>query len=356
MRPTMTDVARAANASLKTVSRVVNREQGVSPHTAARVEEAIRSLGFQRNDLARALRRGQRSRTVGLVIEDVSNPFYSAIARGVEDEVSRHGLLVIAGSSDEDPGRERKMLQLLCERRVDGLLVVPAGDDHRYLLPELALGTPIVFIDRPPRRIEADVILLDNVGGARRATRHLIAHGHRRIALVGDALRIFTAAQRLRGYRQALRAAGIPLDEALVRLDCHGAAAAELAVRGLLGLPEPPTALFTCNNRITTGALHAVSDLARPPALVGFDDLELAPVLSPPVSVVSYDSVELGRQSARLLCARLAGVDCPPRRIVLATTLVERGSGETMPWADGASGPKRPDLRAQRPVPEVVCR
>src|SRR5262249_46866086 len=157
----------AARVSLKTVSRVVNGEPSVSPATAARVEAAIAELGFRRNDLARALRRGQVSRTLGLVIEDVSNPFYSAIARGVEEDVRRGGPLVIPVSSDGDPERERPLCRLLIERGVDGLLVVPAGDDHRYLLPEMRAGTPVAFLDRPPRQIDADVILLDNVGGAR---------------------------------------------------------------------------------------------------------------------------------------------------------------------------------------------
>jgi len=149
----MADVARRAAVSIKTVSRVVNEEPGVRPETAALVDEAIERLGFHRNDVARALRRGQRSRTLGLVIEDVSNPFYSAITRGVEEVARRRGLLVITGSSDEEPDRERELIRTLCERRVDGLLIVPAGDDHRYLIPELELGMRAIFIDRPPGRL-----------------------------------------------------------------------------------------------------------------------------------------------------------------------------------------------------------
>src|SRR6266496_1441188 len=149
-RPTMTDVAAAAGVSLKTVSRVVNAEPGVTPETAARVRGAIEQLGFRRNDVARALRRGQRFRMLGLVIEDVANPFYSAIARGAEEVTRERGLLLITGSSDEDPARERELVRLFCERRVDGLLMVPAADDHRYLFPELRVGLHVVFIDRPP--------------------------------------------------------------------------------------------------------------------------------------------------------------------------------------------------------------
>jgi len=324
----MTDVAVAAHVSLKTVSRVVNGEPGVSPATSDRVNAAIAALGYQRNALARALRPGQVSHTLGLVIGDVANPFYSAIARGVEEAVRGRSLLVIAGSSDEDPERERTLVQLLCERRVDGLLVVPAADDHRYLLPEVRVGTPIVFLDRPPGHVDADTILLDNVGGARAAVEHLLGRGHRRIGVIGDAPQIYTAVERLRGYRDALAAHGIPFDEDLVRLGSHDATTAEAAARELLALPSPPSALFTANNRITTGALRATWGGRRPVALVGFDDLELAELLPVPVTVVAYDAAELGRRGAELLCRRLDGYDGPAERQVLRTQLVTRGSGE----------------------------
>ena len=331
MRPTMMDVAQAACVSLKTVSRVVNREQGVRTTTLRSVQEAIQELGYSRNEHARVLRQNRASRMLGLVTRDVSNPFYSAIARGVEEEVRDRALLVIAGSSDEDAERERALLEVLCERRVGGLIVAPTGSDHSFLAPELALGTPITFIDRPPWRLAADSILLDNVGGARDAVEHLLAHGHRRVALVGDLPEVFTTSERVRGYQTALRAAGLPVDEALVRLGCHDTRSAEAATRELLSLPEPPTAVFAGNNRITFGVLRALAGRARPPALVGFDDFELAPLLSPPVTVVAYDAVELGRQAARLICERLAGASGPPRQIVVSTEVVPRGSGEVGP-------------------------
>ena len=322
----MQDVAHLARVSLKTVSRVVNDEPGVTPATSERVHEAIATLGFRRNDVARALRQGQVSRTLGLVIEDVSNPFYSAITRGVEEETRARRFLVIAGSSDEDPDRERLLLALLCERRVDGLLIVPAGNDHRYLLPELEHGTPAVFIDRPPGRIKADAILLDNVGGARRAVEHLLAHGHRRIAIVADSPTIWTAAERYRGFRQAHAAIGIGVDPDLVHLGAHNPLDAEVAVRQLLALRSPPTALFAGNNLITTGAMRALA--GHGVAVVGFDDVELAEMLRPPLTTVSYDAAELGRRAARLLWQRLSGDHRPPQRVVLPTRLVPRGSGE----------------------------
>src|SRR5262249_14099924 len=165
---------------------------------------AIEQLGFRRNYVAHALRRGQRFRMLGLVIEDLANPFYSAIARGVEEATRQRGQLLITGSSDEDPERERELALLLCERRVDGLLIVPAGDDHRYLLPELRAGMPAVFVDRPPGNIDADAVLLDNAGGAQAATEHLLRRGHRRIAMVVDRMTIHTQRERWRGFCDAL--------------------------------------------------------------------------------------------------------------------------------------------------------
>jgi LacI family transcriptional regulator len=193
------------------------------------------------------------------------------------------------------------------------------------------LGTPTVFIDRPPGLIEADVVLLDNVGGARQAVEHLVEHGHERIAMVGDESDIFTTVERLRGYREALAWAGIAADESLVRLGAHNTAAAQRAVEQLLSLPKPPTAFFTGNNRITVGALRALAPRNGSIALVGFDDLELAELLARPTTVAAYDAAALGRMAAELLAQRLGGDTSPAQRIVLPVTLIARGSGEVRP-------------------------
>jgi LacI family transcriptional regulator len=328
----MRDVAGTAGVSLKTVSRVVNGEPGVRSDTQARVEAAIARLGFARNDLARSLRHG-RANALGLVIEDVANPFYSAIVRAVEDVARARGHLLITGSCEEDHDRERQLVLRLLRRAVDALLVVPASGDHRYLLPELSAGTPIVFLDRPPRGLDADTVLLDNVGGARMAVAHLVAHGHRRIAFVGDAPALFTAGERLGGYRAALRDAGLAADPALERVGSHDTDTAEAAVRELLALPAArrPTALFAANNRNTVGALRALGTAAGTPALVGFDDFELADMLARPVTVVRHAPEEMGRLAAALAYERLDGLDGLPRRRTIACELVARGSGEVAP-------------------------
>jgi LacI family transcriptional regulator len=324
-RPTMTDVAAVAGVSLKTVSRVVNAERGVTAETEARVREAIEQLGFRRNYVARALRRGQRLRMLGLVIEDVANPFYSAIARGVEEVTRELDLLLIAGSSDENPVRERELVQLFCERRIDGLLIVPAGDDHRYLLPELRLGLHAVFIDRPPGDIEADAVLLDNLGGAQAAAEYLLCRGHRRIAIVVDHMSIFTQRERWRGFCDALAAAGAPIEQHLVRFGVHDAATAEQVTEELLSIGNPPTAIFAANNRIAIGVLRALATREVDVDVVGFDDLELAELLAQPLTTVSYDAADLGRKAAELLAERLEGDERPPQRVVLPTMLVIRG-------------------------------
>jgi LacI family transcriptional regulator len=328
-RPTMVDVARVAGVSLKTVSRVINHEPGVRPETGARVKEAVETLGYRANDIARNLRRGRASASIGLTIEDVRNPFYSSIAKAVEEVARRHGYVVIIANSDEDPASERAAVGTLLERRVGGLLIVPAGRDHAYLKEEVGLGTPVVFIDRPADSIKADEILLDNGGGARQATEHLLAQGHRRIGLVGDPPSIHTIAERLAGYQASLERAGILVDESLIRVGVHDVRHAEAAVRELLAIENPPTAIFATNNRACIGALHALRATEARTALVGFDDFELADLLE--VTVVRHDPHELGRRAAELLFARLAGDERPPQRIVLPTELVTRGSGEVRP-------------------------
>jgi LacI family transcriptional regulator len=330
-RPTMRDVAVLAGVSLKTVSRVINDEPGVASATAARVSDAIAELGFQRNDLARSLRQGVTSSTLGLVIEDVANPFYSAIAQAVESAARERGYLLITTSCEEDPERERALVQALLRRRVDALLLVPASRDHAYLARETAGGTPVVFLDRPPVGLDADCVLLDNHGGARAAVEHLLARGHDRVAIIGDPPELYTAAERLAGYEQALTGAGVQSRDELIRLGTHDTAQAEAAVRELLELPPDrrPTAFFAGNNRNAVGALRALRHAEHRAALVGFDDFELADLLA--VTVVRHDSQQMGARAAALAFDRLAAGEHPTCTAVLPTELVIRGSGEIPP-------------------------
>ncbi|GAA4028858.1 LacI family DNA-binding transcriptional regulator [Allokutzneria multivorans] len=327
----MSDVARLAGVSIKTVSRVVNDEAGVHPATAERVLAAIERLGFRRNLSARNLRRGSSTGTLGVILEDVGNPFYSVLTRAVEEVARTQGRQVLTGSSDEDPGRERELALEFCARRVDGLIVVPAGMQHGYLVPEMQAGMPVVFVDRPAGDVVADTVLVDNIGGTADAVKHLAAQGHQRIAFFGDAPDIFTASERLRGFREGCARSGVRYSEELVFMGPHTEAGVAALLERALGGPEPATAVVSGNNRITVHMLRALYGRPARPALVGFDDFELADLLNPPISVVQHDASMLGRAAAELLFARLEGDSSPPRRVVLPTRLVARGSGEVRP-------------------------
>ncbi len=329
-RPTLHDVARAARVSLITASRVVSGAPNVAAATRTRVEKVVRELGYRPNHLARTLRRGATSHTIGLVIEDIANPFYSGIVKAAEEVARERRCLVITASCEEDPDLEREVVGTLLQRRVDGLVLVPASSgNHWYLRAEVRLGTPIVFADRRPVGFSADSVVLDNVGGARLAVEHLLRQGHRRIGIVGDAPTMPTAEERRTGYQAALEAAGVPYDPQLVTMFSHDADQAKQAAKQLLELPDPPTAIFALNNRNCIGALRAVD--GRRMAVVGFDDHELFDLPSSRVTVVGYDLAELGRRSARLLFQRIDGDHSPPRSVVLPAYLICRGSGEVTP-------------------------
>ncbi len=326
----MRDVAAAAGVSLKTVSRVVNMEQGVRPETLQRVEEAIVALGFRRNIVAHSLRTGHQIGSIGLLVADLLNPFYSSVAKAVEGVAARHDAVIIIGSSGENPNRERELVLNLLHRPVDGMILVPVGNDHRYLEPERRRGAQIVFLDRSGGNIEADAVVLDNFGGAKRAVDHLIQRGHKRVGFVGDSIAVRTAAERLEGYKAALADAGIPYDPELVRLGSPAVELAETAAQQLLALEDRATAIFAANNRQCVGVLRAIRASQRLVAVVGFDDFELADLLPIPVSVVGFDPAEVGRAAAELLFSRMAGDARPPQRIVIPTRLIQRGSGEVM--------------------------
>jgi LacI family transcriptional regulator len=323
-RPTMNDVARTAGVSLKTVSRVVNGEPTVAPDLVARVRAAVETLGYRPHLGASLLRRNdRRTRTIGVLLEDVSNPFSSAVHRAIADEANAHGVHVLTGNMDDDPQRERDLAEAFGRRQADGLIIAPTRTDQRHLA---ALGgMPIVFLDRAATGVEADTVVSTNVAGAAGAVRHLVAHGHRRIAYLGDFQRLPTARDRYRGYRKALGGRTGPVVH-----DLHDSVAAEKAALGLLRGPQQPTAIFTGQSRITVGVVRALRRLERhrSVALVGFDDFPLADLLEPAITVVAQDPPRLGRTAAGILFDRIDGDDGPPREIRIPTTLIPRGSGE----------------------------
>jgi LacI family transcriptional regulator len=310
----MRDVATLAGVGIKTVSRVVNRESGVSAAMVARVESAVQELGYRPDAGASALRRADgRSAAIGVVVDDVANPFSGAVLRAVEEVALGHGTVVLAGSADEEGSREREVQQAFVDRRVDGIVVSPSGKATDHLEHELRLGLPVVVVDRQVEGLPVDQVVSTNELGAASAVRHLAQHGHRRIAYLGDLGTISTARQRLSGFRQAHTDLGLDL------------------------APEHrrPTAVFCAQNRVTVGAVRALRHLGleHRVAVVGFDDFPLADLLVPGVTVVAQDPRQIGTTAARMLFARIDGLDEPPRTVWVPTVLVRRGSGEIAPPA-----------------------
>ncbi|MFE2073067.1 LacI family DNA-binding transcriptional regulator [Streptomyces misionensis] len=329
-RPTLADVAREVGVSAKTVSRVLNEDGPASARTREQVLAAVAKLGFQPNLMARNIRVGGPDTTIGLVIPDLANPFFGAVARSIEDTVQGHGLTLLMGSSADDPDRERALTDKFLARRVSILMVVPSvGAGHAHLKTHRAAGLPIVFIDRPGTGLTTDNVVSSNRSGAQDGVAHLIAHGHRRIGFVGDLpANLYTRRERLAGYRAALREAGIPYDRSLIA-NAHDQQGAEAAAAHLLGLADPPTALFAGNNIM---ALGIVAELARSKrkgvAVVAFDDVSLADVLEPALTVVAQAPEEIGRAAATTALARLDGDRSRARTVTVPTRLIVRGSGE----------------------------
>ncbi|CAN5775445.1 LacI family DNA-binding transcriptional regulator [soil metagenome] len=330
-RPTIRDVAERAGVSFKTVSRVVNAESGVRPEVASVVEQAINDLGYQRDDRARRLRQGATtSGVIGFVLVDVSNPFFSSILRGIEEVARRHDSLVLAGSTDADLDREAQLVGAFAARRVDGLIVIASEQPSAPLRNELLHGTPVGFVDLEPKWPEFDLVRSDHEGGASLATRHLIEHGHRDIAFVGDAPSTFSAALRRNGFLHEMARAGQPVPADRVLNGSHEPEEWSDIIAEYLDGPGRPTALFTAQNFITVGAAQALHRLGlhRRIAQIGFDDVTLAAEIEPALSVVPQDPLMLGRRAATRLFQRIAGTAGPAERQILPTAVVARGSGE----------------------------
>jgi LacI family transcriptional regulator len=309
-RPTMKDVASRAGVALKTVSRVVNREPGVTPETTERVLGAIEALGFRRNESARLLRTGHTA-TLGYITDTWTDPDDAAVYRGLENVAREHGYLLYSGSTESDPEREEQLTLAMTARRVDGLIISPTQGSHDYLVTEIEAGVATVFVLRPPELMRADVVLPDERGGAHLAVAHLAALGHRKIGFLGE-----PAGDRSRtlrsGYAEAMAEAGLAVDPVWLNLDAAGLAHADV------------TAVFCADQERTQAALRALGPADV--TVVGFGDFELADLLEPPVTVVSYDPELIGRTAGELLLRRMAGDQTPPRRVEVPVRLIARGS------------------------------
>ncbi|GAB2753456.1 LacI family DNA-binding transcriptional regulator [Salinifilum aidingensis] len=323
---TLQDVARLAGVSAKTVARAINAENNVRADTRERVFAAAAALNFRPNRLARELRQGARTSAVGLVIGNLDNPFYSQLAAGVDHALREHDLELIIASTDDEPEREKVVVQAMLERRVTALMLVPASADHSYLEGERHRGLPIIFLDRPPVTVVADSVLWDNRTDVRKAVHELTARGHRRIAALADSPELFTAAERISAFRGALTEAGIEPDETLVLGSIHDVASAASATADLLARDDPPSAIVALNNRISVGAVSTLLRDDPACAFVGFDDFDLGEPLG--ISVIANDPREMGYHAGRIALRRLEDGTGAPERVSLPTRLIQRGSGE----------------------------
>ena len=315
-QPTVKEVAKLAGVSPMTVSRTLAGGKNVRPEVQDRVLEAVHELGYYRNENARSIRPGQASGLVGVAITNLGNPYYGNFALGVEEVAAQYGRRIVLGNTGEDTGRERQLIADFIGRQVEGLIVVPSGDYAAHLQPASLRGTPLVLASRSVNGVSADAVVLDDVGGAYRGTKTLLDAGHRRIAYLGNVTSVFTGQRRYDGYLRALEEAGVEVDPELVRRGQQDVETASIAMSELLDLADPPTAVFSANNRNTIGALKEIGarlnsrstkQPAALPAIVSFDDFELAEMMPVPVTVVDHDARELGRETARLLFSRLLG-------------------------------------------------
>lgn len=330
MKVTIKDVAAKAGVSPATVSRVVGNYGYVSEKTRRKVLSAIEELGYRPDSIARSLVT-RATHTIGLVVTDITNPFFAHLVRGVEEVTWQHGYTLILANTDEDVQREEAIIQTLQEKRVDAFIVVPASSQAAPHLQEVVSeGIPLVLADRSVQDLAVDTVMVDNEDGAHRAVSHLIRLGHRRIGIVLDNLKITTNEERLAGYRQALLENGLPLEESLIQSCRYTQHSAYELVSTMLAGAERSTALFTANNFMTIGAIQAIREaglrIPQDIALVGFDDLEWNQVYAPYLTAVAQPVFEIGNIAAQRIIAQLKGEENSVMEIRLKTKFIVRQS------------------------------
>jgi LacI family transcriptional regulator len=329
---TIKDVAKQARVSTMTVSNVLNRTSKVTPELRERVLSAARELRYHPSAIARSLRTN-RTHTIGMIMPDITNPFFPAVVRGAEDVLNQEGYTLIAGNSDSDTEKEERYYRTFTARRVEGLFLIASATTRapEYLLHHDLHGVPVVFIDRFYKGVRADAVFSDNVGGSLRAVNHLFECGHRRIGIITGPLELQNAKMRLEGYKRSLANHHEKIDKQLIREGEYHVRSGYEQTKLLLSLKRRPTALFVSNAPMTYGALRAIREtrIKCPDelALISFDDMDWFEVAHPSISGVAQDAYGLGTTAARLLLKRLRGeLTGPPRHKVLRTKLVLRGS------------------------------
>lgn len=327
----LVDVARRANVSISTVSRTITQTGKIGEKTQEKVREVMRELGYKPNRVARRLRaQGGKRHLIGLIIPNIQNPFFADLARGVEDVAYKNNFAVMLCNYDEDPQKELFYLDVMQAESVDGIILPPAHEDDPDVLRVKQSGIPVVCVDRSLNDPTIDKVEVDNEQGSFDAVAHLLKKGHRRIGLISGPGDSSTGRERLEGYRRAHAEAGIPVDETLIRFGNYKQESGREIAEALLAVSHPPSALFACNNLMLVGAIETIFALKlkipEQVAIIGYDDLPLAAVFDPPLTVVQQPAYEVGQRAAELLFRRLENPASEVTRLQLKPTLIVRGS------------------------------
>ncbi|MBW1698174.1 MAG: LacI family DNA-binding transcriptional regulator [Deltaproteobacteria bacterium] len=327
--PTIKDIARKANVSTATVSHVINETRFVSKPLKRKVKAVIEELGYQPNRIARSLVI-QKTHTIGVIVSDILNPFYTAVVRGLEDATSAFGYNVMLCNTDEDPDKEIKYIRLLLEKRADGIALATCfqGNEHP-LMGQLNQAT-LVTIVRRIARLKSDAVFADNVGGAYKAIEHLISLGHRRIGVISGPSGFSSGRERLEGVLKALNDHDISPNEAWMPTGDFKQESGYLLAKKIIQCKNPPSALFVSNNRMTLGALKALRELGiqipKDISIVGLDDTEWSILLNPPLTVIHQSPYDMGNIAGKMLLGRIFKKRKRFKTNIIPAKLIERGS------------------------------
>ena len=332
MSVTLNDIAEMAGVSVSTVSRVLSgkaEQYRISESTCARVERTAGELNYRPNHLARGLRLN-KTNTIGLIAPDISNPFFAAIIKRVQSLAHGLGYSLFVCNTDENLDLEIEHVNLLFKNRVDGLIAMPVGQAFHHFADWQEKGLPLVLLDRCFDDFHASSVVVDNYSGAYEAVKHLIEHGHQHIGMIQGLPGTYTNTERVRGYRDALRDHGLPVDESLIVGSDFREENGYIETKLLLNREVPPTALFATSDLITLGVLQVLDDegleVPRDVSVLTFDDFDFAPYLRCPLTAVRQPKGVMGEMAVKLLMGQLRNGDQQARRVVLKTRLYARAS------------------------------
>lgn len=325
--PTLADVAKVAGVGVMSVSRVVNGTRKVSKGTEERVRAAIRRIGYEPNEAARVLK-GHRARALGLIVPDLADPFFATCANAIQETARKAGYMTMMVASDHQAIVERQQAEAMTQRQIAGLIIIPTGLEHDYLLKAMADGLPIVSLDRPLQNVDADTVIVDNREASVRLIKHLLEHGYQNILCVTDEERIFTTQERLAGYTQTMRQAKLTTRVCLVG-PTSGTVAEQLP--SVLASEPKPTAIFAASDMLAVEVLRQLqrmrTKIPQEMALVAFDEFDAATLVSPQITVVRQPVAELGRKAVSLLMERIEGSSIgPAKHVIIKTELIIRES------------------------------